>query len=181
MKSYFHSRIPIVGLWLTPIKWTECLLTLFPFRLRLERFLQVQRSENWILDIKFIFGHFYLIVPVKYKETNKNNLVPILELFHHWIFVNNHLLLVPDAALPFDAVLLIEVLLRLKHWICKILVCERLNHIMVVETSPGGHWEYRACLRHLVGFPTLRFCQSEVEIGARPNTKLQTQKKTNPK
>ena len=64
---------------------------------------------------KFIFGHFYLIVPVKYKETNKNNLVPILELFHHWIFVNNHLLLVPDAALPFDAVLLIEVLLRLKH------------------------------------------------------------------
>ena len=142
-------------------------------------------SMQWKLDSRYqmclsklIFGHFYLIVPVKYKETNKNNLVPILELFHHWIFVNNHLLLVPDAALPFDAVLLIEVLLRLKHWICKIFVCECLNHIMVVETSPGGHWEYRACLRHLVGFPTLSFCQSEVEIGARPNTKLQT---TNPK
>ena len=128
-------------------------------------------STQWKLDSRYqmslsksIFGHFYLIVPVKYKETNKNNLVPILELFHHWIFVNNHLLLVPDAALPFDAVLLIEVLLRLRHWICKIFVCECLNQIMLVETSPGGHWEYRACLRHLVGFPTLRFCPTFVNL-----------------
>ena len=92
-------------------------------------------STQWKLDSiyemflsKFIFVYFFLLVLVKYKENQQKQPGPHFRTFSSPDICHHHLLLVPEAALPFDAVLLIEVLLRLKHWICNLFFCECLYH-----------------------------------------------------